>query len=60
MGAKAYNRSLAAYLFEGGQPIDELSQQQRPNPASRYLNRRYELSELMRQTITNSYRGEEK
>jgi hypothetical protein len=33
-------------------PIDELAQQPRPDPAGRCLNRPYDLSELMRQTMT--------
>jgi len=48
---------VAAYverLFDSSvedRPIEQLSQQPRPDPATRYLNRRYELSELMCQTI---------
>ncbi|HUL88154.1 MAG TPA: hypothetical protein VLU23_08230 [Pseudolabrys sp.] len=48
---------VAAYverLFDSSvedRPIEQLSQQPRPDPAARYLNRRYELSELMCQTI---------
>jgi hypothetical protein len=32
-------------------PIDELAQQPRPDPASRCLNRPYDLSELMSRMI---------
>jgi hypothetical protein len=37
--------------------IEKLSQQLRPDPSSRCLNRPCELSELMRQTTTHGYRG---
>jgi hypothetical protein len=33
------------------QPIDELAQQPRPDPACRGLNRPYDLAELMARTI---------
>jgi hypothetical protein len=33
------------------QPIDELAQQPRPDPACRGLNRAYDLAELMARTI---------
>jgi len=42
-----------AHLFEETaerQPIDELAQQPRPDPATRCLNRPCELSELMSRT----------
>jgi hypothetical protein len=38
--------------FTERRSIDELSQQPRPDPASRCLNRPYDFSELIRQTIT--------
>jgi len=48
---------VAAYveqLFDSAvedRPIEQLSQQPRPDPATRYLNRPCELSDLMCQTI---------
>lgn len=51
-------QKIAAILFDGAQPIDELSQHLPPNPASRGLNRPLELSDLLRQTITQSYMRE--
>lgn len=57
MGTKAY-QTIAAILFDGAQPINELSQYLPPNPASRCLNRPLELSDLLRQTITQSYTRE--
>lgn len=44
--------ALVRYLFDGTWPIDELSQQPRPDPAARYLNRPCALGELMRRTMT--------
>lgn len=57
MGTKIYQKT-AAILFEGAQPIDVLSQHLPPNPASRCLSRPIELSDLLRQTITQSYMRE--
>jgi hypothetical protein len=51
---------ISAYvgqLLEVDGHIEKLSQQLRPDPANRCLNRPYELNELMRQTITRGYRG---
>jgi len=46
--------NYVGHLFEKNverQLINELSQQQRFDPASKYLNRPYELGELMSRTI---------
>ena len=46
-------KRVAAYveqLFDSGvedRPIEQLSQQPRPDPATRYLNRPHDLGELM-------------
>jgi hypothetical protein len=53
-------RHLAAYvgdLFGAVQDrtMAEISQQPRPDPAGRCLNRPYELSELMCQSFTRGY-----
>ena len=57
INTKTYQK-IAAILFDRAQPIDELSQYLPPNPASRGLNRPLELSDLLRQTITQSYMRE--
>jgi hypothetical protein len=46
--------AFVEYLFDRTaprQPINELAQQSRPDPACRGLNRPYELAEFMSRTI---------
>jgi hypothetical protein len=57
MGNKIYQK-IATILLDGAQPMDVLSQHLPPNPASRCLSRPSELSDLLRQTITQSYMRE--
>src|SRR5215467_16111324 len=49
--------TYVGHLFDDTQDrsIAEISQQQRPDPAGRCLNRPYELSELMCQSFTRGY-----
>ena len=44
-------RAYIGHLLADSSPIDELSQKPKLDPAGQGLNRPYDLSELMRQTL---------